>query len=210
MNRIAGSPDLFPEPPSRTVNFVDAHDGLTLFDLTTVTDDRHHAWDCGPELRMQQLKNAFCYLLLSVGTPMFVMGDEFGRTQGGDPNPYRTDSPVTWVDWSRLDEWRELYQFVRSLIALRHRHPVESPTFHGVGVDGDRDRDPDVGEQSRSLVWSTEDLVVFANAWWQPLMFRNPRPGRWNVELATAPVTEITADGSTVTIAPRSVVVLTR
>ncbi len=205
LQRVAGSPDLFPGTPWSTVNFIDAHDGLTLFDLTAVTDDHHRAWDCGPELRMQQLKNAFCYLLLSVGSPMFVMGDEFGRTQGGDPNPYRTDSPVTWVDWSRLDEWRELYEFVRSLIALRRAHPVEAPTFHGVGPDG-----PDGGYESRSLAWSTDHVVVFANTWWESLTFHNPRSGVWKVALATADVLDAAPGGTSVTVAARSVVVLTR
>jgi glycogen operon protein len=211
--RVAGSRDLFPGEGTRTVNFIDAHDGLTLHDLTIVTDDHHRSWDCGPELRMQQLKNAFCHLLLSEGTVMFVMGDEFARTQGGDPNPYRTDSPVTWVDWGRADEWRELTEFVRALIDLRHRHPVTAPRFHGVaGGDGDVDR----SWHSRSLAWSTDHLIVLANTWWEPLELRVPRPGSWQIALATATphavdVVDLAEGGlATVTLAPRSRVVLTR
>ena len=67
----------------RSVNFVTAHDGLTMHDLTVVTDDHFHSWDCGDSLRLQQLKNYFTLLLLSAGAAMFVMGDEVGRTQGG-------------------------------------------------------------------------------------------------------------------------------
>ena len=119
--------------PRRTVNFLTAHDGLTLHDLTTVTSDRHRSWDCGAELRPQQLANACCLLLLSAGTAMFVMGDEFGRTQLGHDNPYDVDSELTWVDWSRLDEWRPLHDLVaraaatasarrlRQRAVLRHR-----------------------------------------------------------------------------------------
>lgn len=207
LQRVAGSRDVLPGATARTVNFIDAHDGLTLHDLTTVTDDHHRSWNCGPELRMQQLKNAFCQLLLSEGTAMFVMGDEFARTQGGDPNPYRTDSPVTWVDWSRRDEWRELFEFVRRLIALRHLHPVEAPTFHGVGGADD---DVDESYESRAFAWSTDELVVFVNSWWEALPFRVPRTGLWQVELATAPPVACGQGASTVTLAPRSVVVLTR
>ena len=66
---------------------------------------------------MQQLKNYFTMLLLSAGTPMFVMGDEFGRTQGGLDNPYNIDSEVTWVDWSRLETWAELHDYVQDAAA---------------------------------------------------------------------------------------------
>lgn len=212
VQRISGSPDLFHDEPWRSLNFITAHDGLTLHDLTAVTSDHHRAWDCGPVLRMQQLKNAFCYLLLSSGVPMFVMGDEFARTQHGDPNPYRTDSPVTWVDWSRLDEWRELYEFVRALIGLRRQLPIVDPVFHGIsGEHSDVDR----SFESRAVAWSTDELVVLANTWWEPLTFRVPRPGEWYVELATAPGAPppLRADadgGRSVTVAARSVVVLTQ
>ena len=52
-------------------------------------------------LRLQQLKNYFTLLLLSAGAAMFVMGDEFARTQDGDPNPYDVDGRGSWVDWDR-------------------------------------------------------------------------------------------------------------
>ena len=117
IERLQGSPDLFPAGSASSVNFLTAHDGLTMHDLTTLTSDHHHSWDCGDALRLQQLKNYFTMLLLSAGTPMFVMGDEFARTQGGLDNPYNIDSEVTWVDWNRLDAWAELHDFVRALVA---------------------------------------------------------------------------------------------
>ena len=117
IRRIQGSPDLFPIAPERSLNFLTAHDGLTMHDLTAVTSDRHRSWDCGEALRLQQLKNCFALLLLSAGTPMFVMGDEFARTQSGHDNPYDIDGELTWVDWERLDEWTELHDFVRDLCA---------------------------------------------------------------------------------------------
>jgi glycogen operon protein len=209
VQRVQGSPDLFHGQPWRTLNFITAHDGLTLHDLTIRTDDHHRSWDCGPDLRLQQLKNAFCYLLLSEGPAMFVMGDEFGRTQGGDPNPYNVDSPVTWVDWSQVPQWQELVDFVRELLTLRRRTPVVAPTFHGV------EGEPDLAWHSRSLAWSTDDLVVLANTWWEPLTFRVPREGNWQLGPVTAPLVEplvedVVVGGATVTLAPRSVAVLTR
>ena len=197
MQRVQGSPDLFPaETPSRSVNFLTAHDGLTLHDLTVVTSDHHHSWDCGEELRLQQLKNYFTMLLLSAGTPMFVMGDEFARTQGGLDNPYNIDSEVTWVDWSRLDAWRELHDHVRTLLRLRRSNPPAD--FHFYGAESA----PDTSPESRSLAWSAGGLYVMANAYWEPVRFEFQEPGPWVVAVSSA-------DAST-TVAPRSTVVWRR
>lgn len=200
VQRVQGSPDLFDAQAttrSRSVNFVTAHDGLTMHDLTIVTSDRHRSWDCGPELRMRQLQNYFTVLLLSAGSPMFVMGDEFARTQGGHDNPYNVDSEVTWVDWDRLDHWRELYRFVQHLLRLRRE--AFGPTVACYGVDGP----PDTTNESRSLAWHSGDLYVMVNAWWEPLTFEVQASGDWQVVAASAPT-----DGRT--LAPRSSVVLRR
>ena len=200
IQRVQGSPDLFAPvggAASRSVNFVTAHDGLTMHDLTVVTSDRHRSWDCGPELRMQQLQNYFTVLLLSSGSPMFVMGDEFARTQGGHDNPYNIDGEVTWVDWARLDEWRELYWFVRQLLRLRREAFGATVTCYGI------DGAPDTAFESRSLAWHGGDLYVMVNAWWEPLTFEVQVAGAWQVVAASAPT-----DGRT--LAPRSSVVLRR
>jgi glycogen operon protein len=183
------------------LNFITAHDGLTLHDLTITNDDRHHAWDCGPELRLQQLQNYFSMLLLSAGTPMWVMGDEFARTQSGHDNPYNVDGPLSWVDWGRAPEWAGLTEFVASLLELRRRHPLVEFRFHGVGPIIDE------GWQSHSLAWQSGDLYVMVNAWWEPLTFEVQPLGEWTVALSTAsPIA--TAEGFSV--APRSIVVLER
>jgi isoamylase len=180
IQRIAGSPDLF-HGELRSVNFLTAHDGLTMHDLTIVTDDHFHSWDCGDSLRLQQLKNFFTLLLLSGGAAMFVMGDEVGRTQGGDPNPYDVDGPVNWFDWKRAAQWTELEEFVRRLLDLRRQCPPVGHRFYGV------DGPPDTSFGSRSLAFATDDLYVMCNAWWEPLAFVVREPGEWDVALATVP-----------------------
>lgn len=156
MTRLYGSSDLFPDDvthacrPFQSVNYVVAHDGFTLYDL--VSYDRRHnevnghqntdgandfSWNCGVEgdvdvpdevmqLRKRQVKNLFCLLMLSNGTPMFRMGDEFLQTQYGNNNPYREDSETTWLNWSRLDRHAEIHRFVKSMIAVRKAHPALS------------------------------------------------------------------------------------
>ncbi|MEI7547549.1 MAG: alpha-amylase family glycosyl hydrolase [Actinomycetota bacterium] len=198
--RVQGSPDLFGHQGA-SLNFVTAHDGLTMHDLTVVTSDRHRSWDCGPELRLQQLRNYFTVLLLSVGTPMWVMGDEFGRSQDGHDNPHDIDGPLTWVDWTTADGWRPLTDFVHALVQLRRAHPPADFVFHGVGPVVDESFD------SRSIAWCSGDLYVMVNAWWEPLTFEVHEPGDWRVVLTTAGEVGF---GTTVTVAPRSIVVLTR
>jgi len=196
IQRVAGSPDVF-HGELRSVNFITAHDGLTLHDLTIVTDDHFHSWDCGGSLRLQQLQNYFTVLLLSAGSAMFVMGDEVGRTQGGDPNPYDVDGPVNWFDWGRAADWGELHDFVRRLVRLRRRCPPVGHRFYGV------DGAPDTGAGSRSLAFATDDLYVMVNAWWEPLAFEIQEPGDWTVALSTVAAT----DGP---VPPRSIRVLRR
>ncbi|HRE02942.1 MAG TPA: alpha-amylase family glycosyl hydrolase, partial [Ilumatobacteraceae bacterium] len=133
---VAASPQLFGDDWARSVNFITAHDGFTLYDLVSYerkhnlangqggldgTDD-NRSWNCGWEgddvpadladgvhaLRMQQMKNAFVLLLFSAGIPMFVAGDEFAATQGGNNNPYNQDNATTWIDWTRRDRFAEL------------------------------------------------------------------------------------------------------
>ena len=201
--RVQGSTDLFgPDGPTRSLNFVTAHDGLTMHDLTTVTDERYHAWDCGPALREQQLKNYFTVLLLSAGTPMWVMGDEFGRTQHGHDNPYDIDSELTRVDWSRANDFAGLTDHVRALVTLRRRHRRVRFAFHGVGPRIDE------GYHSHSLAWCADDLYVMANAWWEPLVFGLHEPGDWRVVLATADPAGVSTTGAT--LQPRSIVVWER
>ena len=200
--RVQSSPDLFGATCDATsLNFITAHDGLTMHDLTMVTSDRHRSWDCGEQLRAQQLRNYFTMLLLSAGTPMWVMGDEFARTQGGHDNPYDVDGPISWVDWQRALEWADLTGFVRAVVALRRECPPGGDfRFYGVGADLDETF------ESRSIAWCSNGLYVMVNAWWEPLTFEVQEPGDWRFELATA--TPTMSSPCVMTLAPRSIVVL--
>jgi glycogen operon protein len=194
--RIAGSDDIFGAGSgrTRTLNFVTAHDGLTMHDLTVVTSDRHRSWDCGDALRVQQVKNYMAFALLSRGAAMFVMGDECGRTQLGHDNPYDIDSPLTWMDWDRARVWDELTEFTATLVrlrALRGDVPPQMFGFRGALDDGDH---------SRSIAWHDGDLYVAANMWWEPLPCDVQAPGAWSLATSTA---ALHADA----VAPRSIAI---
>lgn len=106
--------------PHRSVNFVTAHDGFTMMDLVSYdaknngdpwpfgpsdggTDD-NLSWGSGgdPALRRQRLRNLWTLLFLARGVPMVVSGDEYGRTQNGNNNPYNLDTIGMWNNWAAL------------------------------------------------------------------------------------------------------------
>jgi glycogen operon protein len=94
----------------------------------------NYSWNCGTEgptrkkkvveLRKKQLRNAFLLLLLSQGTPLFMAGDEFGNTQSGNNNAYCQDNDISWLNWNLLKTNRDLFEFVKTVIAFRKAHPV--------------------------------------------------------------------------------------
>ncbi|MBX3714877.1 MAG: glycogen debranching protein GlgX [Burkholderiales bacterium] len=145
--RLAGSADVFAasrRPPSRSVNFVTAHDGFTLADLVAHGakhneangeanrdgTDANCSWNHGTEgatgdprvvaARRADARALLATLLASRGTPMLSMGDELGRTQRGNNNAYAQDNALSWVDWAGADG--ELTDFVARLVRLRRRH----------------------------------------------------------------------------------------
>ncbi len=169
--RLTGSSDLYGHDgrgPQQSINFITCHDGFTLADL--VTYDRKHneanlegnrdgndandSWNCGVEgpstdpqvvgLRMRQAKNHICHLLLSLGTPMLLGGDEFLRTQGGNNNAYCQDNEISWFDWSLAETHERFLRFVRKAVGFRRRHPIlHRGSFHQ-GKDTDGDSIPDI------------------------------------------------------------------
>ncbi|HQY48518.1 MAG TPA: 4-alpha-glucanotransferase, partial [Usitatibacteraceae bacterium] len=145
--RLAGSADVFAaarRPPSRSVNFVTAHDGFTLADLAAHGakhneangeanrdgTDANFSWNHGAEgatddprvvaARRADARALLATLLASRGTPMLSMGDELGRTQRGNNNAYAQDNALSWVDWAGADG--DLTDFVARLVRLRRRH----------------------------------------------------------------------------------------
>ena len=234
--RVQGSPDLF-DAPMQSVNFVSCHDGFTLYDVVAY-DHKHNeanrwagmdgtgdnrSWNCGwegdegvPEeimaLRRRQLRNAWCLLALAHGVPMASMGDELGRTQGGNNNAYNQDNETSWVDWDRAARFADLEHFVTQLLALRARHPVLSQAtwWH------DTFRSWQLGD--RTLAWQVADLSVIANSWWEPVDAPIEVGGEWRrvVDTSRPPPEDIVSlddapsVGSTYHVAPRTVVVFER
>lgn len=149
--RITGSMDIY-DPRHRgnnaSVNFLNCHDGFTLWDMycynhkhneangwnNTDGSDDNRSWNCGVEgetddveinkVRHKLAKNAVTTLFMSRGTPMFLAGDEFLNTQFGNNNTYCQDSIISWLDWATLEKNREHYRFTKYMINFRKKHDV--------------------------------------------------------------------------------------
>ena len=149
--RLSGSADLYPKETrgrNASVNFLTCHDGFTLYDLysynekhnelngwnNTDGDNNGGSWNCGFEgdtedeevcqLRRRMIKNACVALMMSRGTAMFYAGDEFCNTQFGNNNPYCQDNEISWLDWNRLKENQDIFDFFKYMIDLRMKHDV--------------------------------------------------------------------------------------
>jgi len=216
--RCFGSPDLYglkERGPEQSVNFVTSHDGFTLNDLVSY-DAKHNeangeggrdgsdanlSWNCGVEgptadpeierLRHRQVKNFLAITLLSLGTPMLLMGDEVRRTQRGNNNAYCQDNETSWFDWTLLDQHRDLCRFVRTLVGQRRMlgeaFGIEGASLNEVLREADiqphgvRLNEPDLRSDSHSLAVTVRGrgsavlFHVMFNAYWEPLAFELPR-----------------------------------
>lgn len=216
--RITGSKDLYNPQyrgTSASVNFLTCHDGFTMYDMYSYnykhnedngwdnTDgaNDNNSWNCGEEgetdnedvnaLRRKMVKNAFATLMMSRGPALFFAGDEFCNTQFGNNNAYCQDNITTWLDWNRLEEYKDVFEFFKYMINFRKKHHViskerqkakcgfpdtslhscepwvEQTDYHtktiGIMYAG-RDKDD-----------LCDDIVYFAiNAYWEPVTINLP------------------------------------
>jgi glycogen operon protein len=231
--RLIGSPDIYAQGarnPERSINFVTCHDGFTINDLVSYNEkhnlpnreggrdgfNQNLSWNCGVEgptgeaeierLRNRQVKNFLALTLLSVGTPMLLMGDELRRTQNGNNNAYCQDDETTWFDWSLLNRHHDVFRFVKELVSLRKGRALaieredltlnELLALNFVEWHGVRLNEPDWGPESHSLAATVHldeqklRLHLMISAYWEPLTFELPAPsdgyGSWRRSLDTA------------------------
>ena len=166
--RIAGSRDVFSRAaaPSKSVNFIVAHDGFTLADLVSYAQkhneangehnrdgtDANSSWNHGVEgptgdpaviaARARDQRNLLTLLFASRGTPMLAMGAELGFSQGGNNNAYAQDNATTAIHWADADAG--LIRFTRRLAEVRRAHPALSRDAFLTGGPFDSTGLPDV------------------------------------------------------------------
>jgi len=217
------------------VNFITAHDGFTLADLVSYNDKHNEAnlennadghednrsWNCGVEgpsddaavldLRDRVRRNLMATLLLSQGTPMLLMGDELGRSQGGNNNAYCQDDEISWLECATVsDRDRALNAFIEGLVRVRRGWPSlrQASFIHGQQVGGsgienviwlkpdatrmDHDTWADPHARSIALLLCSPELertLILMNAHHEAVTFRMPEPtvaARWRLVVDTA------------------------
>ncbi|WP_367360379.1 glycogen debranching protein GlgX [Syntrophus sp. (in: bacteria)] len=218
--RLLGSPDMYgheEREPEQSINFVTCHDGFTLNDLVSYNTKHNEgnnqqnrdgsednlSWNCGVEgptddpeierLRNRQVKNFLTLALLSVGTPMLLMGDEMRRSQNGNNNAFCQDNEISWMNWELAIKHADIHRFAKMLINVRRNRefPTErlnitlnkllhnQPVFwHGVGLNA-----PDWGYESHAIAATVTVpgnillLSIMINAYWETLSFEIPFRG---------------------------------
>ena len=229
--RLIASPDLYgheQREPEQSINFITCHDGFTLNDLVSYNQknnlanrennrdgsNENYSWNCGIEgitnspeiesLRNRQVKNFLAVTLLSLGTPMILMGDELRRTQKGNNNAYCQNNETSWFDWSLQEKHPDILRFLQEVIRLRSdlgitynirkselnrvlkKNKIE---WHGIKL-----HQPDWSDSSRSLALFIHNRInnrliyVALNSYWEPLEFELPpvdRKSPWKMVINT-------------------------
>ncbi|ADL50859.1 glycogen debranching protein GlgX [Clostridium cellulovorans] len=264
-NRIAGSADVFQanrHSPLNNINFVCCHDGFTMMDLVSYNNKHNEAngennndginenfsWNCGVEgetdnqeilkLRKQQVKNYLAILYISIGIPMLLSGDEFGRTQKGNNNAYCQDNEINWNNWDIAEENSDLVRFVQQMILFRRNNSalrrdsfftseinergLADITWHGTKVNSPGWNDPEARVLAFTIGAFEEDqpdIHVMMNMYWETLEFEIPdvQGRRWYrvVDTALPSPSDIIEKGKELLITdgnfkvlPRSIVIL--
>ena len=213
---MSGSQELYGNGsrPYHSVNFVTAHDGYTLNDLVSY-QEKHNAengennqdggndnesWNCGCEgptedpkilvLREKQMRNLHVALMVAIGTPMILMGDEYGHTKNGNNNTYCHDTALNYFLWDKLEAHQGFVRFHQLMIKFRfENHPLRREEFltdkdivwHGLVPEK-----ANWGAENRFVAYTLSDevnaqpLYIAFNAHNQPveLQFPNPPEGK--------------------------------
>jgi len=180
-NSLCGSDKLYKTPTS-SINFITCHDGFTLKDLVSYQEKYNEAngennqdgasqndsWNCGVEgetnnvkiiaLRARQMRNFHVALMLSLGTPMLFMGDEYGHSKQGNNNSYCHDNQLNYFLWDQIDEKNSFFRFYRLMIQLRKNHPIlrQKKFFTEKDIDwhGHTPKLPNFGKESRFIAYT--------------------------------------------------------
>ncbi len=187
---------------THTLHFITAHDGFTLRDLCSYNNkhnlengeenrdgnNANYSYNWGTEgittdpnilrKRLVATKNAMCLLLMGKGVPMILMGDEIGRSQGGNNNAFCQSHEGIWMNWDQLISEAEIYTFTKGLIQIRKElkyfitQEKYRITWHGIHYG-----QPDWSYYSRSIAWhiqGEESLYIIVNLYHENLKFELP------------------------------------
>lgn len=221
---ICGSSEVYGKnsSPTKSINFITCHDGFSLYDLVSYNSkhneannegnrdgiDNNLSWNCGSEggtedphiltLRQKQMRNMILALVVSRGTPMILMGDEYGHTKQGNNNAWCQDSALNWFHWNSLAvDTYGLARFTSLCLRFRSNHHLLcAEKFVGsadIEWHGTTPNNPDWSPTSRLVAFTLKDVAnsvyifVAFNAYWTPKDVELPHPDKvWLSVINTA------------------------
>lgn len=209
---MSGSEHLYGQcrRPYHSINFITCHDGFSLRDLVSYQEKHNEengeqnrdgnndneSWNCGEEgptsnpkillLREKQMRNFHAALMLSLGTPMVLMGDEYGHTRRGNNNTYCQDNELNWFLWDELAKNEGFFRFHRLMIQFRKENSVltrkEFLKDSDVQWHGQLPLNANWSSENRFLAWTlidnvkSESLYIAFNANFEPAHIQLPPP----------------------------------
>ena len=196
--------------PYHSINFVTAHDGYSLRDLVSYQDKHNEengeenrdgandneSWNCGAEgptedqkildHRNRQMRNFHTALMLAIGTPMLLMGDEYGHTRNGNNNTWCQDNELNWFLWDELEKNKDFARFYELLIHFRSQHPIlkrsEFLSDKEVAWHGQSPLKPNWGKENRFLAYTLKNpklkqyIYIAFNSYFHPVTITLPNP----------------------------------
>ena len=262
--RVQGSPDLYWWKDlgiNSSINFITCHDGFSLRDLWSYTNKRNYingesntdgcndnnSWNCDVEgetenitvikMRKKLVKNSLVLLMMSRGTPMIYSGDEMYHTKQGNNNCYCQDNEISWLDWDKLEQYGDIFNFFKKLIDFRKQHPIirknnsfnvkvyEDNSYPEISWHGVKAWQPDFSYNSRTLAFLYHDkekedyIYTILNSHWETHNFELPilpNELKWHMFVNTDDYIsanevgdeKVLQDQNNILVAPRSSIIL--
>ena len=105
--------------PTVSVNYVEAHDNMTLFDKLQASMPRASAAE-----RQRVFALSSSIAILAQGLPFIHAGQEFMRSKGGDDNSYQSGDKVNAIKWNLRVTNASMTSYFKGLVQLRKAHPA--------------------------------------------------------------------------------------
>lgn len=145
---------------SQTINYVSAHDNLTLYDKLLATNS---ASGYTEEVDYQaRLANSI--VMFSQGVPFLHAGVDFLRTKGGNHNSYDASDLVNQLNWVRKSTNIESFEYYKGIIEIRKAYESFKMTDESDIAANLTFLNPEgYGMIGYNLTKNNEDILVYHN-----------------------------------------------
>ena len=105
--------------PTQFISYVSCHDDLCIADRLKKTLRGASVQELKALVKLSQTA-----VFTSQGVPFIYAGDEVMRDKKGVSNSYNSPDDINAIDWRLKTTCRDVFDYVRSLIAMRKAHPA--------------------------------------------------------------------------------------